>query len=333
MIFTKETHNLIFQDKYIIIGCAMRGLHRQIYLLTEDDDEKVNNGYLPEYRFVYTYNDQENPRKRYFSTGRTHLNSPKISYNINGNELIGVDIVGNLYSHSAGDREEENLSRELKGSDYGVVYNNVRTIGQSMYAVGTPYVIYKRNGVNDWEKISESVPLPKVYIDGTQTGDEDFGWEDLDCFSEQDMYLVGGKGDVWHFDGENFKQLDFPSNELIENVCCADDGNVYIGGRRGRLWRGKDDTWELISDEEFSVRWKDIEWFDNRLFLGSAYGLWELKDNEIIRAEIPLDVQSCVGSLSICPEKKLLLSSSSSGASMYDGKEWTVLFDRFDLPD
>ena len=42
---------------------------------------------------------------------------------------------------------------------------------------------------------------------------------------------------------------------------------------------------------------------------------------------------NCSRTLSICPEKKYLLTAGNNGASMYDGKEWTVLFDRFDLPD
>ena len=119
MIFTKEAYELIF-DGYIIKGCAIRNSERQIYLLVEDNDEKIKNGYLPEHRFLYTYNEYApDPKECFFTTNRNHLNLPEIAYNINGNELIGVDMSGNLYSHSAGnDRKEDNLSQKLKGSDY-----------------------------------------------------------------------------------------------------------------------------------------------------------------------------------------------------------------------
>ena len=255
MIFTKEAYELIF-DGYIIKGCAIRNSERQIYLLVEDNDEKIKNGYLPEHRFLYTYNEYApDPKECFFTTNRNHLNLPEIAYNINGNELIGVDMSGNLYSHSAGnDRKEDNLSQKLKGSDYNGIYTNIKTIGESMYAVGFPYVLYKRNGVNDWEHVSEIIPLPKEILDGSLEGDENFGWEDLDGFSETDIYLGGGKGSIWQYDGNKFKQCDFPSNEIIRNVCCAGDGYVYIGGRGGRLWKGKGDKWKLVSDNEFSVR-------------------------------------------------------------------------------
>ena len=333
MIFTKETHRVVF-DGYIIIDCVVKEANRQVYILVEDNDEKIKDGYLPEYRFLYTYNEKDDPNKRFYSTGRTHLNNPKLCYNDNGGEIIALDMKGQFFSQAGMEfREEDKLSQKLEGSTYNAVYSNIRTIGDSMYAIGEPHLLLKRNGVNDWENISKSIPLPKAYLDDSLTGSEDFGWNDLDGFSEQDMYLGGGDGEVWQFDGTNFKQCDFPSNEPVENVCCAGDGYVYIGGRGGRLWKGKGDKWELISGKEFSVDWKDIEWFDNRLFLGSDYGLWELKGNEIIRAEVPLEVKSCAGSLSICPEKKHLLTASHTGASMYDGNEWTVLFDAMDLPD
>ena len=333
MIFTKETHKQIF-DGFMRRGCVIRSLDRQVYLLVEDNDEKIKGGELPSYWFVYTFNEQEDPNKRLYATQRIHLDDPKISYSHIFNETIGVDLHGEIFSidASGNDREEDRLPLELNGSELRAFYTDVKTVGDSMYAIGVPHLLYKRNGVNDWENISESIPLVQEYVDGKLQG-KIFGWRDLDGFSEQDIYLAGGEGEIWHYDGSDFKQCDFPSNERVRNVCCAGDGYVYIGGKRGRLWKGKNDTWELVSEKEFSVIWRDIAWFKGRLFLGSDYGLWEFKDSEVIRAEVPDQVLTCSGSLSICPEKKYLLTAGNNGASMYDGKEWTVLFDRFDLPD
>ena len=333
MIFTKETHKIIFKDKYITKGCAIQNADRQMYLLVEDDDEKIKSGILPEYRFVYTYAHIEDPKERYFATGRTHLSYPKIAYSQFDKDIIGLDIRGQLYSEDMdGDREEKSLPRKLKDTLFSRLYTNLKTIGESMYAVGEPRTLVKRVGVDDWQNLSDSIPITGAYLAGLEN-DEEFGWNDVDGFSEQDMYLAGEEGDVWHYNGSDFKQCDFPSNETLENVCCADDDFVYIGGRMGRLWKGKADTWELVSDAEFSVYWKDIVWFKGRLFLGSDYGLWEFKDGEVIRAEVPDQVLTCSGALSICPEKIYLLTAGNNGASMYDGKEWTVLFDQFDLPD
>ena len=332
MIFTKETHKSVF-DGFILKDCAIQNSDRQMYLLVEDNDEKIKDGYLPEYLFLYTYAHKDEPSERYFFSTRTHLGQPKIDYSLLDEDIIGLDSSGQFYSEGMdGDRNEKDLPIELDGCDYAAVYNNVKTIGNSMYAIGDPRKLFKRLGVDDWIELSKDIPLPKVYANG-EWEDEFFGWNDADGFTEQDMYLVGGDGEVWHYDGSNFSQCDFPSNELLANVCCAGDGNVYVGGNLGRLWKGKGDKWELVSKREFSIDWKDIVWFDNRLFLGSDYGLWEFKDGEVITAEVPAQVRSCSGALSICPESKLLLTAGKNGASMYDGKEWKVLFNQFDLED
>ena len=334
MIFTEEVHQLIF-DGYIIKRCVIQSFNKQAYVLIEDNDEKVRDGYLAESRFVFTKNDENEIKKRIYATGYEHLNNPRIAYNKLLDETIGVDISGYLFSEDSNreDREEE-LTREIKGSKLTAVFTNIKTVGDSMYAIGIPHLLYKRIGVNEWENLSESIPLPDEYL-GVFSDDlsVDSGWDDFAGFSEEDMYLVGGDGAVWHYDSTNFKQCDFPSNERVRNVCCAGDGYVYIGGKRGRLWKGKNDTWELVSERKFRIPWKDIVWFSNRLFLGSDYGIWEFKDGEVIRAEVPDQVLTCSGALSICPEKKYLLTAGNNGASIYDGKEWTVLFDRFDLPD
>ena len=115
MIFTKETHKIAFEGGYIIKGCAIQNADRQMYLLVEDDDEKRKDGYLPEYRFLYTYAHMEDLDARYFSVGRTHLCQPKIDYDKANKDIIGLDIGGQLYSEGMdGDREEEDLPTSLK---------------------------------------------------------------------------------------------------------------------------------------------------------------------------------------------------------------------------
>ena len=332
MIFTKETHAPIF-DGYIIIDCAIRSNIRQTYLLIEDNDEKVRDGDLREVRIIFIFAEQEDPNRRSYGVQFNNLMQPKLAYFEEYTESILIDLSGNSYSRRGVEESVDSLPRKREGSQLQSAYLDIKTIGESIYAIGTPHVLYKRNDIDDWQLLSKSIPLTDEYLGKYDSSASEPGWDAFDGFSEQDMYLAGEDGALWNYNGQNFKQLDFPSKENLENVCCAGDGYVYLGGRRGRLWRGKDDTWELISEEEFSVNWKDIVWFNDRLFLGSDYGLWEFKDGEVIRAEVPDQVLTCSGALSICPEKKYLLTAGNNGASMYDGKEWTVLFDRFDLPD
>ncbi|MCV4592615.1 hypothetical protein OFC51_26410, partial [Escherichia coli] len=65
----------------------------------------------------------------------------------------------------------------------------------------------------------------------------------VDGFSENDIYAAGGKGDVWNFDGDEWRQIHFPSNMLIESICCGQDGYVYIGAQSGTVFKGRKDQW------------------------------------------------------------------------------------------
>jgi len=209
------------------------------------------------------------------------------------------------------------LPQELDGSQYYAVYQNIKTVGGSTYAVGDPYRLYKRIDVDEWQNLTQFIDLPDAYL-SEREGDEHFGWQDLDGFSEQDMYLVGGRGEVWHFDGEGFNQHDFPSDEELTNVCCAGDGFVYVVSSKGHLWRGKGDT----------CRWIDIVWFNNQLLLSSEFGLYQLRNDEVVGVDAPARATRYNGALSISPDNTLLLSAGNGGASLYDGTEWTVLFER-----
>lgn len=72
------------------------------------------------------------------------------------------------------------------------------------------------------------------------------GFEDIDGFNINDIYCVGGRGDVWHSDGMKWKQTHFPSNLDLYTVCCAGDGYVYISGYGGTTFKGRGDQWKQI---------------------------------------------------------------------------------------
>ncbi|QED70800.1 hypothetical protein FTV92_12950 [Escherichia coli] len=94
--------------------------------------------------------------------------------------------------------------------------------------------IYKRADTGQWDKVDAGFPVIE--------SDTDQGFSDLDAFSDQDIYAVGGQGDVWRYDGHKWNMCGFPSNEQLSTVVCAPDGNVYIGGEGGNIWVGRKNT-------------------------------------------------------------------------------------------
>ena len=149
----------------------------------------------------------------------------------------------------------------------------LKCINGYTYSVGIGRQVYKRAEVGKW------IPLHDGFPEGKRT--DLMGFNDLDAFSESDMYAVGGHGDVWHFDGKQWSQMGFPSNVQLATVTCAGDGNVYISGEGGSLWVGRKSTWKPIYEGSSSVLWNDVLWFQDKLWLASDYQFRTLNGKDL----------------------------------------------------
>ena len=109
----------------------------------------------------------------------------------------------------------------------------IKTIDGYAYSVGGSRNVYKRVDLGTWVKLDPGIPKLDYSSDN--------GFDDLDAFDEADMYAVGGMGDVWHFNGQSWRQMAFPRQVPLTTVTCAADGWVYITSLGG-LWRGREST-------------------------------------------------------------------------------------------
>lgn len=327
MIFNKETWKKVGKG-FLVYDCCFRDPDLQAFVLVENTQEDRP----PLARFLYTYNDEVDPKERYFVMQQEGFNYERIACRPQvENEVIAVGMGEKpLYYNADRCEVEEKLPCFLDSTVIGSFAIQICRVGDSLIAVGDPRRAWKRIGKNDWQDLTAQLQLSKEILNGVAT--EDTSWNDCDGISDSNMYVVGGFGDVWFFDGDTFSQCDFPSNELLYNVCCDDEGQVYIGGNLGRLWKGSHDAWELISEQEFTVNWRDIKFFKGHLFLGSDYGLWELVDGEVVPANIPEKVRTCAGRcIDISYDKDYMLTGGSTGAAVFDGQDWKVLFESMAL--
>lgn len=149
----------------------------------------------------------------------------------------------------------------------------LKCINGYTYAVGIGRQIFKRVAIGKWVPFQEGFPKSER----TDT----MGFQDMDAFSDSDIYAVGGNGDVWHFDGSKWRQMGFPSNVQLATVTCAGDGNVYISGEGGSLWVGKKSTWKRIYEGGSSILWNDVVWFQDKLWLASDYQFRQLNGTSL----------------------------------------------------
>jgi hypothetical protein len=197
----------------------------------------------------------------------------------------------------------------------------LKTIGGHLYACGGNRSFARRDGVGAWRWFSDRFPTP---------GRNEFdlpapaGFRDADGFSPSEIYLVGGEGDVWHFDGERAERIDFPSNVPLFSVCCGGDGQVYVGGSQGQLFAGRGDSWRVIKTETQGLPLMQLAWHDDRLWATNDTGLWTLRNGALQAGDLPASARVAAGSLAAADG--VLLVGGRYGAAFHKDGVWTSLF-------
>ena len=103
---------------------------------------------------------------------------------------------------------------------------------------------------------------------------------------------MGWDGEIWRFDGKNWKRVASPVNSILSSVLCAPDGNVYIVGQRGTLLRGRDDKWEVLDTDPISEDIWSVQWYQEAVFASSMQQLFIVEDNELHSIELPEEVDT-----------------------------------------
>ena len=242
-------------------------------------------------------------------------------------QFVGVSLNDHVYVLGSGDDELENDlegGRAATGKDIGMRggISKSRTIEGWLWIAGSGRTVGRRLGRNQWEW-HDVIPYKSLMDDG--------GFLDIDGFSLTDIYAVGGHGDVWHYNGAKWKQLPFPSNMTLEAVCCAGDGQVYIGAESGTVFKGRDNKWKLISRGSMSIPFKDMVWYQDKVWCTSDYGLWTIENDKLKDADVPDKVRVRAGNLSV--GDGVMLLAGAYGAALHDGREWKTIIDYSDLAE
>jgi len=131
------------------------------------------------------------------------------------------------------------------------------------------------------------------------------------------------------------EQLPYFGGFEPDAVCCGGDGYVYMTGQNGRIFRGRADRWEYLTDAKedgSALRFEDIVWYGDRLWCTSKdkNGLWTCGDGTVRRADVPDWAAACSGSLAA--GDGVLLAAGYRGAAYLEGGVWhkILLFDEMD---
>ncbi len=313
MLVTKKEYDLIFEG-YYINGVAVRDTGYIYFTIREkrDDIDPVLQERMAKKNFV-SFSPEDPIGEQWGAQGYEGLDKIwSATTTIPLGQYIGVDMDGRVYVLGSGIEEMEETIPEEK------TIMNSRSIGGRLYIAGSSRYVARRLERNRWEALKEGIKKP--------TCDEHLysaGFNCLDGFSEQDIYAAGGKGDLWHFNGNEWRQINFPSNMLIESICCGRDGFVYIGALSGTVFKGRENQWTMIHRGMLSLPFRQMVWFQDRVWATSDYGVWQIVGDKVISADLPSEVSVCAGYIS-CSDTILALAGFY-GAARLDGKKWDIL--------
>lgn len=155
----------------------------------------------------------------------------------------------------------------------------VREIAGKAYMAGSLRTVFRREGPNKWTCLSGNDLSVR---DETDRQKRDFGFRDIDGFSADDIYACGGEGDLFHYDGKQWNEIDCPTNVSLLSICCAGNGKVYVGGRKGMLLEGRGDEWEVV--DKCGSSWiRSLAWYKDKLYLAADTGPYEYHNGKLQR--------------------------------------------------
>jgi hypothetical protein len=300
-------------------------LATHIYELDDDNDDPsdkksnvLDTEQLPNeaIRIIAHYPNKPKDKQWGFQTLKNIEFMKCASSSIPSSQLVAVSISGSVFSFGGG--KVASFEQAIPEHKNGPLRGSVRqllTINGTIYAIQGNRGICKRIGENNWHSLCANLPISKSNLVRDEKG--------FNCaagLSENNLYAGGGNGDLWHYDGTNWKELSFPSNEIIEVMCVDPMGKVYIGCKYGQVYSGNHDTWEKIETKMSITSLQSMVWYQEKVWCSSDYGIWTINNGQIEKANIPENCSAKAGYLSV--GDGLLLIAGDTGAAYFDGLKW-----------
>lgn len=226
-------------------------------------------------------------------------------------QMLAISPYGDVRLLGSGQESQEKISTsDGNPIDRGHL-RQVRTVGQRTFAVGMNRQVYRRDGVDQWTCLDQTI-RPAI--------GETKGFESIDGFDENDLYAVGWDGEIWHYNGQQWNQKESPTNLVLTRVLCAGNGQAYASGRRGLLIVGREDRWQTIEQEDVTSDIWDLAWYGDTLYLSTLRGLYTLQGDNLVAVDFGEDTPASYYHLSVADG--VLWSFGAKDIMAFDGHTW-----------
>lgn len=196
---------------------------------------------------------------------------------------------------------------------YGYV-SQIRLIGEHLYVCGMCRQVY-RFEKNQWKHIDKDILAP---VEDTKTC-----FESIDGTSENDIYAVGWKGEIYHYNGKKWTKLDSPTNLDLNRVKCVKPDLVYICGDEGLVLQGSKNSWKVFQDSANEDDFWGVEYFDGQVYLAGIDGLRTFDGQDF--ADVKTGLKKKLDGYRLHANDGVLWSFGQDHLAYFDGKKWTYV--------
>ncbi len=181
--------------------------------------------------------------------------------------LLCVSENGRVHVATKEGFSEETIDDSSEGPAHRGALRDVRLIGEHVYVAGMGRQVYRREAPGEWKRIDQGVVIPATEARVS-------GFNSIDGFDENDIIAVGWEGEIWRYNGRNWRVQPSPTNVKLERVICVSPETAYACGQAGTLLQGKGDRWDLVQQDATKNQLWGLEWYQKKLWLASLKGLW-----------------------------------------------------------
>lgn len=109
------------------------------------------------------------------------------------------------------------------------------------------------------------------------------GFKAVHGLDESDFYAVGLAGEIWRCHNGTWKQIESPTNVMLNAVHVLPDGRVFAAGKNDVLIMGGTDAWSQVHTDIDEQIW-DIQYFADQVYMATSDTLYRLGDDLLLSA-------------------------------------------------
>ena len=198
---------------------------------------------------------------------------------------------------------------------YGYL-TQIRLICDQLFVCGDLRQVYQRRQ-GSWVHIDDQILVRNPLAVGQCLNS-------IDGISPDDVYVVGDRGYICHYDGGVWTETGSPTNYNLERVLCVSQEEVYICGKNGLFLRGNRKGWEIIDvpdgfDEDF---W-GLAAFRGRVFLSTAFRVMVWDGHRLDDVDLGVEPTASLNRLRASDQALWVIGLND--LIRFDGEEWKLI--------